>query len=319
MGETSAIEWTDATWNPLRGCTRVSEGCRNCYAERMAARFSGPGMPFEGLATMTKQGPRWTGEVRLLYAEVDRPLRWRKPRRIFVDSVSDLFHEKVPFEFIALIYDTMRQATWHVFQILTKRAERMHKFISWYIRETFDGAVEAFLKAFRHVWHGVSVEDQEAADARIPWLLATPSAVRILSCEPLLGFLDLSRYLWRRMALSEMPAAVLDSGAIEGLAPRAAIHQIMAGGESGPKARVVHPDAFRSLRDQAVAAGVKFFFKQWGEWLPNAKEYGCYQQGANYNRRHVFVGDVAMVKVGKKAAGKLLDGRTWEEFPEVAA
>lgn len=276
MSQTTTIEWTDATWNPLRGCTRVSEGCRFCYAERMAARFSGPGLPFEGLATMTKQGPRWTGEVRLLYEEVDRPLRWRKPRRIFVDSVSDLFHEKVPFEFIALIYDTMRQATWHVFQILTKRAERMYKFISWYIRETFDGAVDAFLKAFRHVWHGVSVENQEAADERIPLLLKVPAKVRFLSCEPFLGPLDIRKYIGAS-------GAFLRVGYTYG-----AIHQIIAGAESGPGARDMNEDWVRSLRDQAVDAGVSFFYKQ-------------------------------KVVKGKKVRLPELDGRTWAEFPEVAA
>ncbi len=132
MGDKSKIEWTDATWNPIRGCSRVSEGCRNCYAERVAARFSGEGQPYQGLAVMTESGPRWTGEVRLIEEHLEDPLRWKKPRRIFVNSMSDLFHEKVKYEWIERIYEIMRAAHWHTFQVLTKRAERMRDFFSIY-------------------------------------------------------------------------------------------------------------------------------------------------------------------------------------------
>lgn len=352
MGERTNIEWTNATWNPIIGCTRVSPGCQNCYAERMAARFSGPGLPYESVAEMTPQGPRWMG-VRCLPERLDEPLRWRKPRRIFVCSMSDLFHPDVPDEFIATVFGVMSLAGQHKFQVLTKRPERM---LLWFAKH-FLGACQAETASLGglftpgghdriyntqainswplpNVWLGVSVEDQCRADERIPLLLQVPAAVRWLSMEPLLGPVDLTSVEWPNKGGHRVdvlrrgywnaegwiyggPSAALGAprGMFTNHSDMEGIDWVVVGGESGPGARPMHPDWVRSIRDQCQAAGVPFLFKQWGTWLPNAQEYGCYQEGANYNRQHVLAGNVTMARVGKKAAGRLLDGRTWDEYP----
>ncbi len=262
----SKIEWTDATWNPVRGCSRVSEGCRNCYAERVAARFSGPGEPYHGLAVMKPDGPHWTGKVKLPADHLTDPLRWRTPRRIFVNSMSDLFHEAVPQEWIARIFQVMAQANQHTYQILTKRPQRMLEIM----RDLTDHSTMFMGKPLPNVLLGVSVEDQANADARIPLLLQTPAAVRFVSYEPALGPVDFSEFLERTK-----------------IGPNHILDWIIAGGESGPQARPAHPDWFRAVRDQCKAANartnmraadgvriaaapppvenVPFFFKQWGE------------------------------------------------------
>jgi len=263
MSDRAGIEWTDATWNPLRGCSRVSEGCRNCYAERIAARFSGPGQPYEGLAERTAKGPRWTGKVALIESALYHPLRWRKPRRIFVNSMSDLFHQDVPDEWIDRVFAVMALAPQHTFQVLTKRPERMG---AWFATG-LDTREEDVATAMRridinsgfftdwplpNVWLGTSVEDQPTADARIPHLLAAPAAVRFVSAEPLLGPVDLTVYMFGAHQTEET----------DWIARR--LDWLIVGGESGPGARPMHPDWARSLRDQCAAASVPFFFKQWG-------------------------------------------------------
>ena len=315
MSDNTKIEWADATWNPVRGCEKVSEGCRNCYAARMAARFSGEGQPYEGLAEMTPHGPRWTGDVQLVPEVLDQPLKWRKPRRIFVNSMSDLFHPDVPDEFIAAVFGVMAAAHWHTFQILTKRPERMKKWFEWVENKPVgtDGRLfPQFICAYKardvlddeqfdfarfrewplsNVWLGVSVENQRAADERIPLLLQTPAAVRFLSCEPLLGPVMLTG-LGKRCY-----------GCAAGVPHRCRnvlVDWVIVGGESGPGARPMHPDWVRSIRDQCKAAEVPFFFKQWGEW-----------------KLSWMAGEYQWMRVGKKAAGRLLDGRTWDELPVV--
>lgn len=233
------IAWCEETWNPVRGCSRVSEGCRHCYAERVAARFSGPGKPYEGLAVMKSDGPHWTGKVRLVAAALDLPLRWRKPRRIFVNSMSDLFHKGLTDHEILKVFVTMARARQHTFQILTKQPRRM---LEWFL-VCADDTVRPLAWAgvpwpLPNVWLGVSVEDQETADERIPLLLQTPAAVRWVSAEPLLGPIEFPTML------------------------RNWIDWLVVGGESGPGARPMHPDWARGLRDQCVAAGVPFFMKQ---------------------------------------------------------
>ena len=286
MSDDTAIEWTDATWNPVRGCSRVSEGCRNCYAERVAARFSGPGMPYEGLATIGKSGPHWTGEVRFIGEHLADPLRWRKPRRIFVNSMSDLFHERLSNEDIAAVFGVMAKAHWHTFQVLTKRAARMREWFSWaaggrhvwpeaqrhpFPKWAITGEAPPSAWPLRNVWLGVSVENQEAADERIPHLLATPAAVRFLSVEPMLGPIQLAKVPgFNRMGLD------------------LSNWWVICGGESGPGARTMDVGWALALRDQCRAAGVPFFFKQWGG-------------------------------INKKAAGRELDGRTWDETPDGGA
>jgi protein gp37 len=222
MAAATGIEWTDATWNPVRGCSRVSEGCRNCYAERVAARFSGPGMPYEGLADLSRSGSKWTGKVAMASeAAILQPLRWKRPRRIFVNSMSDLFHDGFSGDQIMRVFAVMALAQQHCFQVLTKRPDRMRAFVTkhlsdlkgWCYQNMIETALgpsysdfseiktEALGDAFApihnnhgvlpNVWLGVSVEDQATADARIPILLDTPAAVRFISAEPLLGRIDL--------------------------------------------------------------------------------------------------------------------------------
>lgn len=196
------ITWTDKTWNPIRGCSRVSEGCRHCYAETVAARFSGPGLPYEGLAADGK----WTGKVRLIPEHLADPLSWKKPRRIFVNSMSDLFHEGLESEEIAAVFGIMVSAPQHTFQVLTKRPERMR---DWIEKTSVVDCIEAasargcklpdfscgIWPGAKNIWLGVSVEDQKTADERIPLLLQTPAALRFVSYEPALGPVDLSWHL----------------------------------------------------------------------------------------------------------------------------
>jgi len=269
------IEWTDMTWNPVRGCSRVSEGCRNCYAERYAARFSRdafrdgrdhwPAGPFQGFARNTVNGPRWTGKVALIPEKLDEPLRWRKPRRVFVNSMSDLFHESLPFEDIAQVFHVMtgecdyKPSPDHTYQILTKRPRVMLDFFEWLRNYRGD---EAYIFALQTLWFhdapskrvhlGVSVEDQATADERIPLLLQTPAAMRFVSLEPLLGPVDLR--LWRQ-------------GHFNG---ERAIGWIIVGGESGPGARPMDLEWARSAVRQAKEAGVACFVKQLGShWARN--------------------------------------------------
>ena len=222
--QSSKIEWTESTWNPVRGCTRVSEGCRFCYAERIAARFSGKGMAYEGLAKNTKAGPRWTQEVYTIPELLDEPLKWKKSRRIFVNSMSDLFHEKVELSYIQKVFAVMEEASWHKFQVLTKRAERLLEFNSKLPWPT-------------NVWMGVSVEDKHVTD-RIDALRQTDAHIKFLSLEPLLGAL---------------PNLELDG-----------IDWVIVGGESGPGAREMKKKWVIDIREQCADAKVHFFFKQWG-------------------------------------------------------
>ena len=220
----SKIEWTESTWNPVRGCTRVSEGCRFCYAERIAARFSGEGMAYEGLAENTTAGPRWTKEVRPVPWLLNEPLKWKKPRRIFVNSMSDLFHEKIDLAYIQEVFSVMEKAHWHQFQVLTKRSERLLEFSSK-------------LPWPSNVWMGVSVEDSRVTH-RIDELRQTDAHIKFLSLEPLLG------------ALRDLR--------LEG------IDWVIVGGESGPGAREMKKKWVTDIRDQCADAKVLFFFKQWG-------------------------------------------------------
>lgn len=275
MGDRTGIEWTDATWNPVVGCTKVSQGCKNCYAKtlhdkRHKAALAGKAIhpqylkPFEA--------------VQLMPERLEAPMRWRKPRRVFVNSVSDLFHDDVPDEFLDEVFAVMAIADRHTFQILTKRPQRMRDYFAdpdrwaliegtahrlWQAHSGEDPSMWlAIPGALPNVWLGVSVENQAAANERIPLLLDAPAAVRFLSCEPLLGPIDMRGYLAMRFA-----------GATTG------IDWVIAGGESGQHARAMHLPWARSLRDQCVDAGVPFFFKQAGTVL--ARELGAHGKGGD--------------------------------------
>lgn len=316
MGDKTGIEWTDATWNPIRGCSRVSEGCRNCYAESTAYRFSRPGKPYEGLAVLRNGHASWTGEIRFVAEHLLDPLKWKDPRRIFVNSMSDLFHEGVTDDVLDKIFAVMALSEQHIFQVLTKRPARMKRYMEMVASEEgglrigraaaslFHGmsvsdrrlsmAEQARVSnqfewhELFHVWLGVSVENQAAANERIPLLLSTPASIRFISAEPLLGPLDL------RFWLNPRRGPGLD--------------WVICGGESGPHARPMNPDWARSLRDQCREVGTtSFFFKQWGEWAPTINPAVARERGLPL--------DQCMSHVGKKAAGALLDGREWHEFP----
>lgn len=335
------IEWTETTWNPVRGCSRVSEGCRNCYAGRLAARFCGatetytlmrPGElsepeikqgPFWGFAT--RKG--WTGRVELIESKLEEPLHWRKPRTVFVNSMSDLWHEKLPLRDVAKVYAVMRLAHWHSYQVLTKRPEvRLAAFNSprfWELVAKAGGDIwdkthsrdpkEAPEMPTPWIWEGVSVEDQATADERISLLLQTPAEVRFVSAEPLLGPVSFRWAKWQ--ALKEHPYV---NNEYDGLR---CLDWVIVGGESGPGARPMDLAWVRSIRDQCVAAGVPFFFKGWGEWLPTGQKlpFGAatMTDPPDEHTPGQPMGQDYTYRVGKKAAGRLLDGREWNEMPEV--
>lgn len=299
------IEWTDETWNPVTGCTRISEGCERCYIERT------PPMRMAHRRFDGQQIGATTG-VRLHPERLRRPMEWRKPRRIFVCSMADLFHEDVPDNFIGSVFDTMALAPQHTFQVLTKRPARARSLLQRW-QANADGDTYAKASWRRHdmlwcdskvwplpnVWIGTSVESQKWADIRIPQLLETPAAVRWISAEPLLGPVD----LW-----ASVPPLTLRT-----------IDWVVVVGESGPGARPMHPDWARSLRDQCASARVPFLFKQWGEYVTvdqmpedTFRGWDSEHGTSNYGRDMQW-------RVGKRAAGRLLDERTWDEYPAAAA
>jgi protein gp37 len=280
MSDNSAIEWTDTTWNPTTGCDRISAGCDNCYALTMAKRLKAMGS-----AKYQNDGdPRTSGPGFGLTIHPDSlndPLTWKKPRKVFVNSMSDLFHARVPLAFVRQVFEVMEATPQHTYQVLSKRGSRLPK-------------VADKLPWPSNVWLGTSVESADELH-RIDALRHVPAAVRFLSCEPLIG-----------------PLGKVDL---------TGIHWVIAGGESGsgPDIRPMHPDWARQLRDQCVAADVPYFFKQWGAWVPTGK-VGLGRPFPG----NVFVGPpvdedgfrIEMRRVAKKAAGRELDGRTWDEYPQ---
>ncbi len=246
MADNSSIEWTEATWNPVTGCTRVSPGCDNCYAVTMSRRLEHMGV--EKYAGLVNEGKgHFNGRVRLHYDTLELPLRWRKPRKVFVNSMSDLFHEQVPLDFIRRVFDVMAEASEHTFQLLSKRGTRLREL-----------APELDWPA--NVWMGVSVEHDKVINRagerptdRIDDLRAAPASVRFLSCEPLLG-----------------PLPDLDL---------AGIHWVIVGGESGHRARPMRPEWVSDIREQCDRAGVPFFFKQWGAFDEAGRRVGKSRAG----------------------------------------
>jgi protein gp37 len=259
MSDNTKIEWTDATWNPITGCSVVSAGCKHCYAMKLAGTRMRNHWSREGLTIQTQAGPVWNGQVRFNEQWLDEPLHWRKPRRIFVCAHGDLFHENVPNEWIDKVFAIMAQSPQHTFQVLTKRPERMLA----YITDPVWAEIHGPKWPLKNVWLGVSVENQEAADERIPLLLQTPAAVRWLSCEPLLGnvLLDNGETSWLTCHNTDTDTECCISYSVSGIHFRG-IDWVVVGGESGHGARPMHPDWARSLRDQCVAARVPFFMKQ---------------------------------------------------------
>lgn len=346
----SKIEWTNETWNPATGCNKVSPGCKNCYAEVMHKRL------------MVLQPDKYSRpflDGALPYEpHLELPLHWRKPRMIFVNSMSDLFHENVPFEFIDKVFMMMASNTRHTFQVLTKRPERALEYFSSGLNGVRWNEIEkAYREYFKYedggwakpgwfvggyplnnVWLGVSVENQETADERIPLLLQIPAAVRWLSCEPLLGTVDLKKIHSLKSEPGRLEqtyynsltgvgvGGVLEKGiGVGGTCIHEKIHWVVVGGESGHGARPMHPDWARKLRDDCVNAGVPYFFKQWGGYVPSyyagerSEEEAYYKNtfGKSWVKHYYRFDDgIGMVRSNKKAAGRLLDGREWNEYPK---
>ena len=290
MSANTTIAWTDMSWNPIRGCSRVSSGCKHCYAESLAGRFSGRGQPYEGLVRKTTTGFRWTGFVALISKDLDLPLRWKKPRRIFVASMSDPFHGGVPDAFLDQMFAVMALADQHQFQLLTKRPERMRAYLSdadlpqrlrhiavphsngsnSYLGQTF--ATTPGCWPLPHLWCGVSVENQATADQRIPWLLQTPAVVRFVSYEPALEvvhFNMLADGSWHDPEGAQYYDALRGtswwSNGDHGVAGPG-LDWIICGGESGPKARPCEVAWLRNTVQECQVAGVACFVKQLGSY-----------------------------------------------------
>ena len=303
MADKTHIEWTEATWNPITGCSIVSPGCTNCYAMRLAGTRMKHHPSRAGLTMDSKAGPVWNGQVRFNEQWLDEPLRWKRPRMIFVCAHGDLFAEGVPDEWIDRIFLVMARARQHTFQVLTKRADRMRDYMNGFralgANVVKDGLRGADFRAgnrfymrergqqwpLENVWLGVSAEDQTRARERIELLRDTPAAVRWVSAEPLLGPIDTK---------------------LRG------IDWLVAGGESGAGARPMHPQWARDLRDQCERQGVAFFFKQWGEFASVSEVEG---EGPH----HRFADGATVRRIGKKRAGRTLDGVEHNAMPGRAA
>lgn len=305
MGDRSGIGWTDATWGPVTGCTPVSEGCDHCYIERTPP-FRMAHRRFVG------DGPGSSAGVMLHPARLDQPLRWQRPRRIFVNSMSDLFHRQIPNDYVARVFAVMAAAERHTFQVLTKRAGRVRTLLG---SPSFHRAVEVAARELQpevgalswplpNVWVGVSAETQRWATVSVPILLAKSAAVRFRSCEPLLSQVEVDEWLTGDRRLD----------------------WVIAGGESGPAARPMSPRWARLLRDQCEVAAIPFTFKQWGEW--SDVEHGldaagdddplfrrCVGNNRANGHRMRSVESQMMVRLGRHKTGRTLDGRTWDQYP----
>jgi len=326
------IEWCQETWNPTRGCSRVNTDCDNCYAMRQARRQDVPGGAYEGLTRIGKHGVDWAGMARLAPDTLDAPMHWKEPRRIFVDSMSDLFHESLSNEDIAAVFGVMAACPRHTFQILTKRPTRARAWFQWERDESRDGGrdiigqaswkacgvlwerhVTDFKWPLKNVWLGVSAGRQESFEELIGDLLKTPAQLHFLSAEPLLGPMTIAKYL------SGWPDNQLD--------------WVIAGGESGHGSRPMHPQWALSLSEQCAARHCAFFFKQWGNWRPvmgshpKKGDLWLYPNGERFpwspsNHAHIAgqhydpcEAPVIMRRTTKAIAGRSLSGRTFDEYP----
>lgn len=403
MADTTGIEWTDATWNPIVGCSITSPGCAHCYAMPMAARIAHmqPRSHYADMTQPSAAGAVWTGKVTRAPDNIlTAPLRWRKGRRIFVNSMGDLFHESVQDEWIDRVFAIMALCPQHTFQVLTKRSARMRAYASgpkspiriaeiillesqaWGMKgkqmlaplgnRPREEDPEYVRWPLPNVWLGVTAEDQTRADERIPDLLATPAAIRFVSCEPLLGGLDLTQVGNLSSIRASFPGLIekeerrrprngngsisgyqIDAignpgssieffqtpdhmGGFSATSPRQfpRIDLVIAGGESGPRARPMHPDWARTLRDQCATVGVPFFFKQWGEWEAAVdRERDDPDWRLNYSGTFADAGKTkwlnlaggrgfhgeqfhVMRRVGKARTGRLLDGIEHNAMPE---
>lgn len=319
MSDKSKIEWTDATWPVTVGCDHVSPGCDNCYAARLASGRLAHQPAYAGLAEHGK----FNGTVRCLPDRLDWPLRWRKPRRIFVCSMSDLFHEAVPDEFIAQVFAVMAACPQHTFQVLTKRHGRLRSLANGPLSAMayevagdrgWDHLLERnWTYPLPNVWIGVSAEDQHWAEIRVHALLQVPAAERWVSAEPLLGPIDLRNLKAGNGALIDALSGDVKTpgGEIYAACP-GSVTWVVAGGESGAKSRPMRPEWARSLRDQCQSARVPYLFKQWGShrWVAHSAWDEATQCWVDSG--------IEPQRVPVKLAGRELDGRTWDEYPRAA-
>ncbi|QBQ50111.1 phage Gp37/Gp68 family protein [Brevundimonas naejangsanensis] len=353
MADKTHIEWTDATWNVVTGCAIVSPGCTNCYAMKLAGTRLRDHPSRNGLTTDSKAGPVWNGQVRFNTGWLTQPLRWTKPRKVFVCAHGDLFHEGVTDDQLDQIFAVMALAPQHVFQVLTKRPKRMHDYLLAFTAERLSKALRAFVHAgekatqadrfiplpLPNVWMGVSAEDQTRANERIPVLLETPAAIRWVSAEPLIGPLDLTaiddgfsdpRNVLRSFSAQLQAAQYTES--IDLCIDTPGLDWVVVGGESGAGSRPMHPGWARDLRDQCADAGVPFLFKQWGDWTPGENAQNTigrtvetadwfndawnYQTLTPASAEGMYIDDEpTLYRAGKRAAGRLLDGQLHDGYP----
>lgn len=335
MSDKTHIQWTDATWNPITGCSVVSPGCTNCYAMQLAGTRLKHHPSRAGLTREVNGNHVWTGHVRFNADWLTQPLRWSKPRRIFVGAHTDLFHPNVPDEWLDQIFAVMALTPHHIYQILTKRPERMREYLTRdpASRSNWTDRMYAFAQtiwpkgqevglgitisngALPNVWLGVSVEDQARADERIPHLLDTPAALRWISAEPLLGPVSLRAISWSKSnrgyadALTGQTEFPTVSEGPHKCPPTSKLDWVVIGGESGPDARAMHPEWAKGLRDQCADAEVPFFFKQWGNYLPAG------QIMADGRLWKPSCGTA--LHAAKSLAGDYLDGVQHHNWPEV--
>ncbi|AYM13099.1 phage Gp37/Gp68 family protein [Agrobacterium tumefaciens] len=381
MADGTDIEWTDATWNPITGCSVVSPGCTNCYAMKLAGTRLKHTASRKGLTSPSKSGPVWNGAVKFNEGWLRQPLEWKRPRMIFVCAHGDLFAENVPEEWIDRVFAVMAVASRHTFQVLTKRPERMLAYLNNqpFVRRRWESIIHEELgrhtvsppPVLPNVWAGVSAEDQSRADERIPLLLQTPAAMRWVSIEPMLGGIDLLKSTGGTLWMGGQRGC---SGAHRHHGQRGEVihdrlHEtdptlphhhhdercgkgidwVVLGGESGPKARPMHPLWAQSIRDQCQQADVPFFFKQWGAWKPvpwkldrdkdetdaeyverserECSTFAISQSGYLIEMDHkpwswarvlpAPSSHHSVKPVGKKAAGRLLDGIVHDAFPKI--
>jgi protein gp37 len=308
MSDNSKITWTDSTWNPIVGCSKCSPGCDNCYAERMAKRLKA--MDKSKYCNVIGANGKWNGKTTFVLDAISKPLSWKKPRKIFVCSMSDLFHESVNVCWIIAVFVMIKRCPQHTFQILTKRPDRALKFFQEH----------PFNDGLPNVWFGVTVCNQDEANKKIPVLLEIDAVVRFLSIEPMLGLIDLYRGGFSFLEKSKSPSGKSYQK----------IDWVICGGETGPEARPVHPDWILKIKNQCITTDVPFFFKQWGEYSPTvewAKPNSITPEKIRWVKPsgkvvktgigQMYDGDALMHRGGSKNTGNRLNGKVFEQFPEV--
>lgn len=315
----SEIEWCNKTINPIVGCSKASPACDNCYAERMAKRLQAMGT--RGYEGVVNEKGNWVGKLNFIESELEKPARWKKPKRIFVGSMTDLFHENVKSEWIDRIVGMAKDNPIHTFIFLTKRAERMNKYFT-------DGSEYLELLDVRNIWIGVTAENQKQARRRIPILLDTPASKRFVSIEPILEHIDLNNLSVGDESYSHVKIysslACIKSTFTNFTTDNDSWHEeivgldwVIVGGESGHNARIANPKWVLNLKQQCEDSNVPFFFKQWGEFIEESQMTNKPSQMKGKTYSLMSDGELTFWRCGKKLAGKLIDGREYIELPKM--